>query len=199
MLEPDDGVDDHVEILVLGPARRAHDEADRLGVHAEPREQRLPVPLAIAALDRARTADAGRSYSTCALVTPNRLSRNAARPRDTHRFASTRRASRRSSHRASRMAGCQWPRRRRSSVYPRLCQSMKNRTPLAAQRPPGDRERRERRRVLDEDQVGTRQPPQRPPQAKAQAGRIEQAGDRIARSVQAPPNPQTRALDADAR
>jgi hypothetical protein len=51
VLEPDDRVDDHVEIFVLRPARGTHDEADCLDVHSEPREQRLPVALAIAALD----------------------------------------------------------------------------------------------------------------------------------------------------
>ena len=51
-------------------------------------------------------------------------------PRDTHRFASTRRASRRSIQRAMRTAGCQRPSRRCSSVYPRLCQSITKRTVL---------------------------------------------------------------------
>ena len=72
----------------------------------------------------------------------------------------------------------------------------------AAQRPPRDRERREGRRVLHEDQIGARQPPQRPPQAEAQAHRIEQAGDRVTRSVQAAADPQPRALqpmDGNAR
>ena len=41
----------------------------------------------------------------------------------------------------------------------------------AAQRPPGHGERREGRWVLHQDQVGTRQLPQRPPQAKAQTRR----------------------------
>ena len=174
-----------VEILVLGPARRAHDEADGLGVNAEPREQRLPVAA------RARCARSGRTprpddrTARARWSTPNRLSRNAARPRDTHRFASTRRASRRSSHRASRTAGCQWPRRSRSSVYPRLCQSMTNRTPR----------RRSAHQVTanvgnaggfwTRTRSGRGSCLQRPPQPKAQPRGIEQPGDRIARSVQA--------------
>jgi hypothetical protein len=72
---------------------------------------------------------AGRSYSTCARSTPKRFWRNVASPRETQRFASTRLASRRSNHRAKRTAGCRCPRRRRRSVYPRLCQSITNRTP----------------------------------------------------------------------
>src|SRR5688572_14923341 len=66
----------------------------------------------------------------------------------------------------------------------------------AAKRPPRDRERREGRWVLHEDQIGTRQLLQRPPEAEAQAGGIEQTGDRVARSVQTAANPQPRFLDA---
>jgi hypothetical protein len=59
----------------------------------------------------------------------------------------------------------------------------------AVQRPPGDRERRERGRILDEHQVGARQTPQRPPQPESEARGVEQAGDRVTRSIQTAANP----------
>jgi hypothetical protein len=52
----------------------------------------------------------------------------------------------------------------------------------APQREPGDRERWEGRRILDEHQVRPRQLAQHPPEAKAQARRIEQASNRVART-----------------
>ena len=109
LLEPHDGVDHDVEILVLGPARRTHDEADGFAADAEAREQRLAETARVRRDRSARTPTPGDRRAPLALRTPNRLSRNAARPRDTHRFASTRRASRRSNQRASRTAGCQRP------------------------------------------------------------------------------------------
>ena len=116
LLEPRHRVDDDVEVFVLGPARRAHDEADAPAVDAEAREQRLTEPFALDALHRHERGRRPIVEHVRVACTPNRLSRNAASPRDTQRFASTRRASRRSNQRASRTAGCHAPSRRRSSV-----------------------------------------------------------------------------------
>ena len=52
LLEVHDRLDDDVEVLVFGPARRADDEADGAGADAEPGEQRLAEPLAVGTLDR---------------------------------------------------------------------------------------------------------------------------------------------------
>ena len=60
------------------------------GMDAEPREQRLAEPLALAALDRHERRCRPVVEHLRACFTPNRLSRNAARPRDTQRLASTR-------------------------------------------------------------------------------------------------------------
>src|SRR5262245_14360237 len=52
LFEPRNSVDDEIEILVFGPARRTHDETDDAGMHAEPGEERLAEPLALGSLDR---------------------------------------------------------------------------------------------------------------------------------------------------
>src|ERR1035437_172345 len=52
LLEPRHGIDDDVEILILGPARRTHDEADEAAADTEAREERLTVSFAIRALER---------------------------------------------------------------------------------------------------------------------------------------------------
>src|SRR5690242_10710080 len=52
LFEPDHRVDDDVEVLVFGPARRTHDEPGERVVDAKPGQQRLAVPFAIAPLHR---------------------------------------------------------------------------------------------------------------------------------------------------
>ena len=102
IFEPQHGVDDDVEILVFGPARRTHDEADDASAHTEPREQRLPELLALArdrAARRPRPADR-RAHAPAARRSGSRgMTPGRARPTE---LASTRRASRRSYQRASR-------------------------------------------------------------------------------------------------
>src|SRR6185295_14433658 len=52
ILEPQHGVDDDVEVFVLGPARRADEKPDQRAVDAETREQGLAVALAVGARHR---------------------------------------------------------------------------------------------------------------------------------------------------
>src|SRR6476646_2273988 len=52
VLEPPDRIDDHVEVLVLSPARRTNDEPAHHEPHAETSEQSLTELLALHAIER---------------------------------------------------------------------------------------------------------------------------------------------------
>ena len=194
MLEPDDGIDDHVEIFVFGPAGRTHDEADGLGMNAEARKQRLPMPLAIDPLD-------WHERRRRPIVEHMRVGH--AEPAFEKRGEPARHAQVRFD--PPRIAPLEPPRqpdRRMPVAEPKPQQRVSEIVPVdeephaaVAERPPRDREGRKGGRILDEHDVRPRQPPQRLPQPQAEPHRIEQSGDRVARPVEAPADPQPCALD----
>ena len=195
LFQPHHRFDDDVEILVLGPARRADDEPDRVRADAEPREERLAEALTVAAIDR-RERRRGTIVQHVGLLHAEAAfeeRREAPRHADVGVRAPC----------VAPLEPARQPHRRMPLAEPQLQHGVAEVVPVddeadaaAPQREPAHGQRGKRGGILHEHQIGTAQRPQRAPQPEADAQGVEQAGDGVRGSRQLAADLQPRRLQA---
>src|SRR5215475_5219306 len=178
ILEPSDGVNHHVEVLILSPARRTHDET----AHAEPdsqtSKQSLTELLALHAIerheDRRRAVVQHMHLADAEAIFDERghASRHGeigiGDPRVTSLVPSCEPHDRVPPPEAQREHGI-------SKIVPVDDES--NFTSL--ERKPRDRQRRKRRRVLHQDQIRASERPQLSPESIAESHGVEDGDDGV--------------------
>ena len=179
VLEPPHGIDDDVEVFVFGPACRTHDEAHHAGVDAQAGEQRLPVafPLDVADWNENR----GRPIVQNVRVREAQPVLEEFGEPSRHAEVGLRLP------RVVTLEPSRKPDGRVPLPQPQLQQRVADVVPVddesnafPFERQPRHDERGKRGRILDEHQIGSRQPPQRRPQPETDAARVYQRDRRVA-------------------
>jgi hypothetical protein len=181
--EPPDRFDRDVEVFVLRPARGTHHEARHDAANAETGEQRRAELFALGALDRrehggrAVVEDLRTFHAEAAFQKRGQRARHAQIAFDPARVAPL--VPARKPH--SRMPPAQpQPQQRVADVVPVDHEP----DAFASQRKPGDRQRRKLRRVLHQNELGTRKRSERAPETKTETKGVHQRGKRIGEAGQ---------------